>query len=654
MILCFLERKANHMKHLKYPHLFEPVLVGNTMFRNRILAAPMGVPRAIQPSTDNYGGISLYDKSLGKAAAVTVTGHYLALIAHEKSAFDKYARDLTRETLSVMKQGGSLALYELMFHSHKRADGTNEAPSDGTFLNGETAGAMSRQEITACIEEAAKEAAEARNFGFDGVMLHFGHDSLNSLFLSPVWNQRTDEFGGSLENRCRLGIEALRAIRLAVGKDYPLMMRISRHLGVKESYAEDDMMYFLKQCEGLVNIVNVSMGMDCYGGTIDRYEANGFAHSTVFEPRMHNLAFCERLKKETAHTVCIVGGVNDPAECEKIIKEGKTDFVMLGRQLVADPFWPLKAQEGRDDDIVPCLRCLNCYHISTEHYNTQCSVNPRFRRENRVPLKLSEAEVTRKVMVIGGGPAGMKAALTAKERGHEVILAEKSDQLGGMLKYADYGDHKKDLRRFREYLIHQVEKSGIRVLMNTEADQDLIRREDPDALFVCVGSKPAVPPITGIENTVQALSVYKNQENYTGRIAIIGGGAIGCELGIELADGGCEVTVIEMAALPVPKENWLYRHGFTRALAKRDNMKVLTECRVKQVSENSLTYITKDGTEVTLETDHVINAAGMVSLKKEANAFYGLVPDTYLIGDCARIGNVMSAVNEAYFLAANL
>ena len=640
--------------NLKYQNLFKPVLVGNTMFRNRIIAAPMGVPKAIQLSTTDYGGISLSDKARGGAAAVTVTGHYLALLAKQDSPFDKYARDVTRETLSVMKQAGSLAVMELMFHSRKRNDGTYEAPSDGTFLTGEQAGEMSREEMETQIRELAENTGKARDFGFDAVMLHFGHDSLCSLFLSPVWNKRTDEYGGSLENRCRFALEALKRVRQAAGRDFPIIMRVSRHLGVKESYEEDDMLYFLKQCEGLVSIVNISMGMDCYGGTIDKYEANGFAHSTVFMPRMHNLQFCTRVKQETSHMVAIVGGVNDPAECDRIIGEGLVDFVMPGRQLVADPFWPKKAMEGRDDDIVPCLRCLNCYHISTEHANTQCSVNPRFRRENRVPLKLAKTDCPKKVIVIGGGPAGMKAALTASERGHSVILYEMSDRLGGMLKYADFGEHKKDLKNYREYLIRQIGKSDVEVRLNTGADPEQIRKEGPDVLLVTVGSKPAVPPIPGMEHTVNALDVYASQDQYAGKIAVIGGGAIGCELGLELAEKGNRVTVIEMAQLPVPKENWLYRHGFMKALGQHENMEVLTGCRVKQIEAGCLTYIDQEGRECELQADFILNAAGMTPLKKEANAFFGITPETYLVGDCSRIGNVMSAVNEAYFIAANI
>ena len=216
------------------------------------------------------------------------------------------------------------------------------------------------------------------------------------------------------------------------------------------------MLYFIKSVEDYVDIVNVSCGMDCY------YEANVHSVPSVFEPHMYNVEFAQRVKENCNVLVSVVGAIMAPEEMEEIIASGKADAVMIGRQLVADPFFPpKKILEGREEDIVPCLRCLYCYHIASEHSNVVCSVNPRFRRENRVPLKLEKTAHPKKVVVIGGGPGGMKAALTAEERSHQVILLEKSDRLGGQINVADFDEYKLDLRRYRDYLLVQMGKSHI-------------------------------------------------------------------------------------------------------------------------------------------------------------------------------------------------
>ena len=641
---------------MKFPHLFAPLRVNGVMLKNRVVAAPMGIPKATVISSTDYGGLSLYDKSLGGAAVVTVGDMAIASIAHETDPFGKYAGDVGRELLSVMRQSGGLAMIEVPFHGDHNPDGTIAGPSDGVHFTGGKMKAMTREDMDRKIDEICRRAVAAKEFGFDILMLHFGHDSLCSVFLSPVWNQRADEYGGSVENRTRFPREALQAVRKAVGPDYPILMRVSRELKVPETFSEDDMIYFIKSVEDVVDVVNISCGMDCYGGTIDKYVANTYAHSTIFLPRMYNMDFSTRVKRESKVLVCTVGGISDPAEVDKAIAEGRTDLVMLGRQLVADPYWPQKAQEDRDEEIVPCLRCLNCYHISTEHANVQCSVNPRFRRENRVPQHLSPAEKPKKVVIVGGGPAGMKAALTAAERGHHVILLEKGDTLGGNLRYADYGDHKADLKKYRDYLIRQLSHSSVDVRLGAEATPDYVRSLAPDALIIAVGADFIHPRIPGAEYARQAVSVYPELESIHGSVVIVGGGAIGSELAVELSDRNCQVTVVEPQDALAKKSNWLYRHGLYNAIKDSKNPpKALLGTAVKEILPNGVAVSNLDtGAEEFLPADHVLLCVGMKPRKDLAFSFYGITPETAMVGDCERVAQVLEATNNAYFIGANL
>ena len=349
---------------MKYPNLFAPLQINGVMLKNRIIAAPMGVPKAMLVSSTYYGGISLPDKARGGSGAVVVSSYGTADIAKCSSPFDKYARDVTRETWSLLEEGGAVGVMEFSFHPLKNDDGTIQAPSDGIAYTGEKAKAMTHEQMHMQIKELCEECKKAKEFGIRMIMLHFGHDSQCSIFLSPVWNQRNDEYGGSVENRTRFAREALMAVRKTVGKDYPIMVRVSRQLVIPETYSEDDMLYFINSVKDIVDIFNISAGMDCYGGDVDHYEANVYTHTTIFEPRYYNLAFAQRVKKEIGAMVCLIGGISDPKICDEMIGEGKVDAVMLGRQLVADPYWPLKAEKGLDEDIVPCLRCLNCYFRS--------------------------------------------------------------------------------------------------------------------------------------------------------------------------------------------------------------------------------------------------------------------------------------------------
>jgi 2,4-dienoyl-CoA reductase-like NADH-dependent reductase (Old Yellow Enzyme family)/thioredoxin reductase len=629
----------------KYPHLFSPIKVNNLMLKNRIIAAPMGIiPSHKIISSTNYGNMSVFDKALGGTALVHIGG---GIGDKENSIFAKYNRDVTREQISVAKQAGARCALELGLFSPLNNDGTVFGPIDGVRFDGWKMKKMNEADMNAIIEFCGIGACQARDFGFDLVTFHFAHDSLCSQFLSPYFNTRTDKYGGSLENRVRFPLEAIRRIREAVGPDYPIQMRVSRHLIVPESFESEDMLYFVQQAAPYVDMVNVSCGMDCY------YEANPHSATSVFEPHLYNVEFASKIKESCDVLVSVVGAMMTPEEMEGAIASGKTDVVMVGRQLVADPFFPKKAQEGREEDIVPCLRCLYCYHIASEHANVVCSVNPRFRRENRVPLKLERAEKVKKVVVIGGGPGGMKAALTAAERGHQVILLERSERLGGQINCSDYDDYKQDLKRYRDYLLTQVKKSTVEVRLNTEATPEMVRKLEPDALIIAVGADVVTPAIPGVEHAKQAVEAYPHLNEMRGKIVVIGGGTIGSEIGLELAERGNTVHIVEITDTLNAQGNMLYRIAIRQHMEKCKTLHTMTETKCKEIKADGV-VVEKDGEEWFLEADHILLATGLRSRRDMAHSFYGITPETAMIGDCDRVGKVLEATNDAYFIAANL
>jgi len=643
--------------NIKYPNLFSPLRVGNVMLKNRVVSAPMGIPHKMVLSSTNYSGLSLYDKSAGGAGIIIVGSSYLGSLSGEDNAFNKYARGTTREVLSVVKQAGAIACIQFGFFSPRFLDGTSLVPSDGVDPFGLMGKEISKEQIDEMIEALCEDCIKAKNFGFDMIMLHLAHDSLMSIFMSPVWNRRNDEYGGSLENRMRLGKEIVKRVRQAVGSDFPVMARVSRHLMLEESFEEDDMMAFIHEIHPYLDIINISAGTDCVGGTsVEQFRANTHVNPQAFDPRFYNLDFCERVKRELGDKiiVAIVGAVGIPKKCEGYLKEGKFDLVMMARQLTADPYWPKKALAGHDEDIVPCIRCSHCYHIATIHENMQCAVNPRFRRENRVPLKLATADEQQKVVIVGGGPAGMKAALTACERGHKVILLEKEKELGGQMHHSKYDKFKDDIYQYQKYLITQLGKSNVDIILGVEATPDYVRSHTPDHLIIAIGADFTTPPIKGIEHSKEAASIYPYIANIKEKTVVIGGGTIGSEVALQLAGNGCDVTLLEMGDVLAETGTWLYRHSLNWHVGKCDNLHVKLGATVQEIAENGVYYQDREGNEVFVEANIILHATGMAPRKEVVFSFFGITPNTAIVGDCNRVGNINHATNDSYFIAANI
>ena len=630
----------------KYEHVFNPIQIKNMMCSNRIISAPMGHPKNhITLSSTYYGGISIFDKSLGGAGAVTIS----TPLAKEDGKYDKYERDEYREDLTVMKAAGAKAIAEVTMVEMVDRLGTIYGPSD--MSGNPNIKACTRDDLERIKNQLVRNVLAARSFGFDMALLHFGHDQLPALFMANRFNKRDDEYGGSFENRFRYPTELVEAVRKAVGPGYPIGLRLSGQLEVEGTYTFDEMLSWIKSISDKVDFINISRGMDVW------YEANVKCIPTIFEPHMINREYARKIKEACPNLiVCPVGGINTIDEAEEMIESGDCDCVMMGRALNADPYLVKKAMDGREDDITPCLRCLYCYHGATQHNGTMCSVNPRFNRENRVPVEVKKAEKSLKVAVVGGGPAGMKAAIVASERGHNVTLYEKSDSLGGQIKCAEHEHHKYELNRYREWLVYQVKKHNINVLLNTNVTKELLEKENYDAIIIAIGAEPFIPRIEGIDNknTMLAVDAYFNLDKIGQKVAIIGGGTIGCELGLDLGEDGKDVSIIEMGKELSPQGHMLYKISLNQHLSKFNNIHIYMESNCTKVTDKGVYVKDKEGNEKLIEADTVIVATGLRPKKKEAFSLYGLTPKTYMIGDCDRSAKVGEATEAAYFVASSL
>ena len=645
------------------------------MLKNRIIASSMGIPLShVLLSSVNYGNVSLLDKSAGGAAMNFVS---IESMADETGQFPKHDRDGIRESLSVARQyGAKTGTWCVPRYVKNAKQGIRDhydgnavyAPSAYTTMKGQKAVPLSIDDIQHVLKQVYNDAKAIRDFGFDFIYLYLGYEELPIQFLSPAFNHREDEYGGSLEGRMRFGIEYVRTVRKAVGPDYPIVALVGATDHLKGSYSFEDLTALLTEVKDDIDLFNVSSGMDMIPGTFEGmidpskgleewYSVNGYHCQTIFEKTLTNVEWAKKIKQLLPDKpVSVIGSIMTPEDGERLIAEGIVDAVTMGRPLNADPYLPRKAMAGKREDIVPCIRCLSCYHTATQHTNVQCSVNPRYRRENRVPLKPEKAEIRKRVVIVGAGPAGCNAAITAYDKGHEVILIEKESRIGGMINYGSMESHKKELKAYRDYLDVQVHKRGIKLLLNTYATPEMIEELHPDATLVMIGAEPIVPSFKGIDlpHVHIFTKAYDHFESLGNHVCIIGGGLVGTEMMVELLEQGKKVTIVETGHEIAAKGNILYRAGLFRLLKKFEGQfTVLCDSACEGFNEKGVLVNNSTGT-FTVDCDDAVIAIGLKPKREEAFSLYGIADETMMSGDCDRVGQVVNAVNDAYFIAANL
>lgn len=633
---------------MSYPHLFSPIRLGDTLVQNRIVANPM---------SEHYE-----DRCRG-GAGVVICGHAIVepgrsswMSADEPYAFSKYERESTVARARMARAGGAAASIELA-HAGQYARTVDYAMGPDGFVRAD--GIEVRAMTSAMMEHTAacwvQACVDARRAGFDMVFLHFGHGWLMGQFLSPLFNHRTDGYGGSIENRMRFPLQVLSACREAVGPRFAMEVRISADEWMPGGIELDDVIAFCREAQRYVTSIQVSCGLDI------EHEANVHTSATNLDPHLLNLELARAVKAAVDVPVTLVGSVETPEEAERAIAEGACDMVALARALAADPLWPAKARDDRAEVIVPCLRCLQCYHISTDRWNVGCSVNPRFANEDFVPRTVEPAEVSKRVLVVGAGPAGCMAAITACARGHKVALAERADRVGGNVRLIAQESHKEDIARYLHYLEHKIaglERAGVLdVRFGCEVDRAFVEEMAPDALVVAVGAEPFVPPVPGVDAPVVRgfAQAIEHVEDLGSRVVVVGGGTIGAELVLELAEQGHEVKVVEMGPALAAQGNSLFRIALRQMFDRQGKaIEVLLNTSCTSIGDEGVCVSGPDGAERVLACDNVVIAAGVRPRTALAEGLAGVVPQTYLVGDCRRARVIKDAVFEGYSAAASI
>ena len=643
-----------------YPHLFAPIRVRNVYIKNRIESAPMSpsgdVPFYTREAFEMYntiakGGAGIV--TLGEAGVHSLTDHAHPTMPHLD---DEVLLPSLIQTVDTVHKWGALASIELT-HSGCRAKGAFLAP--GGYVIGPSAMESNiygdkviemDEAMMDMIADAYAQAAYMAEFaGCDMVNIHGGHGWLISQFLSDLNNHRTDKYGGCIENKARFPLMIVDRIRQKC-PNLIIEFRLSSVEETEGGMGLDEVVEFCKMLDGKVDIIHVS------SATFHDTASAARMFPTVFYPRGCNVDSAAKIKSVVKHSlVTVVGGINDPAFMDSVVAEGKADFVAVGRQFIADPQWPRKARAGKAEEIHKCIRCETCIsagfipHVPFSSGVLRCTVNPAWGREYENTRREEKLERVKKVLVVGGGPGGMKAAITAANRGHQVILCEQNDHLAANLDYSKQISFKKDIVEFVKSMVIAVQRTpNLELRLNTKVTEDLIRTEQPDVVILACGAQPIIPPIPGIDRPFvhHVTDLFKKNLSVGKKVVIIGGGLAGSEEGLGLAWEGHDVSIVEMKdglAKDAPYIHW--RHLISKL---EESVHAYCSAKVLSIEENGVKILNAQGQEQLLEADTVLVAAGMRATWDQYSNWHDLAEEVIPIGDCRKASKILEAMRTGY------
>ncbi|NLD50867.1 MAG: FAD-dependent oxidoreductase, partial [Clostridiaceae bacterium] len=499
------------------------------------------------------------------------------------------------------------------------------------------------KDIKLLVRSVGISAALAKRAEADAVELHAYGGYLLDQFQCSLWNKRTDDYGGDLNGRMKFTLECIAEIQKTCGKDYPLIVKFTPYHGIPGGTDLPEGVEMAKMFEAAgVHALHVDKG--CYEVWYDMI-------STVYEPDAHQLEIAAAVKQAVNIPVIAQGKLDKPEIAERALEEGKTDFVAMGHQMLTDPHWVNKVKTGKNYDIVPCIGCNECLYHSHLGKMQSCAVNPQCMREDDYPVL--PANEKKSILVVGGGPGGMQAAITAAQRGFDVELWEKDSRLGGTLLAAGAPSFKQDILRYVEYLSNKTYHSNVTVKLNKEANEKEILRGNFDKVILATGAKPLMPPIEGIDgqNVKNAISVLLGNEKTGKNVVVIGGGLVGCETALHIMEKAEKVTIIEklgdiLANVQHNRNNDLK----LRKMIADNNIETICEARVTSINPNHIEY-NKENKTKWVNCDTVVIAVGYINDNALMQALEDKIEDLSVIGDAFAPRKVYDAVHEGFHTA---
>ena len=648
----------------KYRKLFQPGAIGNICLKNRLVMAPLGIVGLVEnDGSPSDRAIDYYEERAKGGVGLIITSLFFAC-----SKFDPFwieGRYFPMPRIDSPVVAGRLNRLVERVHDYdcklciQLTAGFGRVARPRYILSGQqpigasairhywqpdiTLRALTTEEVEEMVKSFGTAAQRAQMAGVDAIELH-GHEGyLFDQFMTSLWNKRNDKYGGAtLRERMSFPLEVIESINQATQGTLPIIFRFALTHKIPGGRTEEE---GLELCQILEDAGVAALDVDA--GCYDNWY---WPHPPVYQPPACMLDMAAKAKQVVKKIpVMCVGRMNYPDIAAQALEEGKADFVIIGRGLLADPEWPKKTRSGRVEEIRPCIGCHEGCLARTRRLSLSCAVNPACGDE-RV-LRLNPAERKKKVVVVGGGPAGMEAARVAHLRGHEVVLYEKAGEVGGQLIPAGVPDFKQDLRLLRKYYENEMQRLGISVFLNTGVTVKQIKETKPDVVFLATGGVAKKPEVPGIDSpeVATAIGVLQGKATVGEKVVIVGGGVIGCELAVYLAQKGKKVTVIEMLHRVLDDMDHVHmnREMLLKMLQEND-ITIFTNTALDEITDSGVIVVDKNFTKREIPAESVVIATGMVSQDDLYEELREQIDEVYRIGDCLKPGKIIDAVWGGY------